>query len=225
MEPITYLLASQSPRRRALLRLLDGPLEVIVSGADEESGEFEGPADYVQKIAQRKAEAVVAILGTADERRRIVIAADTTVALGDTIMAKPADAADARRMLRALRDGPHEVYTGLCVFHTGTGAEWTGYHLTRVTMRPYSDEEIERYIATGDPMDKAGAYAIQHATFRPASGLDGCYLGVVGLSVCQLILALRDLGVRVGGDEAGLVAVHDGFPCPLLPEAIATLNR
>jgi MAF protein len=225
MEPITYLLASQSPRRRALLGLLDGPLEVIVSGADEESGEFDSPADYVRQIAQRKAEATVAKLGTPDDRRRILIAADTTVALGDTIMAKPADAADARRMLRALRGGPHEVYTGLCVIDTGTGVEWTGYHLTRVTMRPYSDEEIERYIATGDPMDKAGAYAIQHATFRPVRALEGCYLGVMGLSVCQLILALRDLGVQVNGDGTGLAAAHDGFACPLLPEALSILDH
>jgi predicted house-cleaning NTP pyrophosphatase (Maf/HAM1 superfamily) len=113
-------------------------------------------------------------------------------------------------MLRALRGRPHQVHTGVCVIDPGDGREVSSVHTAAVTMRAYSDAEIDAYIAGGDPFDKAGAYAIQHPTFRPVAAIKGCYLGVMGLSLCDLIPLLRELGVPDRFDPAALVDAHQG---------------
>ena len=140
-----------------------------------------------------------------------MIAADTTVALDGIIFGKPATPAEAREMLVALRGRPHEVHTAVCVVDPDLGREAASVHTATVTMRNYSDAEIDHYIATGDPFDKAGGYAIQHAAFRPVAALSGCYLGVMGLSLCDLIPLLRDLDIPDRFDPAALVDAHHGY--------------
>jgi MAF protein len=216
MNDTRFILASQSPRRRQLLALLGYPFEVVVSGVDEDVHLSAGPATYVLRTAQQKAEAVAQLIAAPpDATRPIIIAADTTVALDGTILGKPADDEEARQMLMALRGRTHDVHTGLCLVEAGGGREVAAVHSTLVTMRDYSAAEIDVYVASGDPLDKAGAYAIQHAAFSPVAALDGCYLNVVGLSLCGLILLLRELGVPCRASRATLLAAHDGYPCPL----------
>jgi len=209
------ILASASPRRRELLGLLGYPFEVVVSGADEDAHLDDGPAAYVLHTARHKAETVAAETALHDAAvagapTRLIIAADTTVALDKTILGKPATAAEARSMLVALRGRDHEVHTAVCVL-AGDGREETVVHTAIVTMRNYSDAEIDAYIATGDPFDKAGAYAIQHPTFSPVAGLSGCYPGVMGLPLCDLIPLLRRLGLPDRFAPAALVDAHRGY--------------
>jgi septum formation protein len=207
---IHLILASASPRRRELLGLLGYPFEVIVSGADEDDHLDAGPAAYVLHTARYKAETVARDLPPTQGARRLIIAADTTVALDDAILGKPASADEARAMLVALRGRAHHVHTAVCVVDSD-GREESSVHTAAVTMRDYSDAEIESYIATGDPFDKAGGYAIQHPAFRPVAGLSGCYLGVVGLPLCDLVPLLRRLDVPDRFDPAALVDAHAGF--------------
>lgn len=219
MNDTRFILASQSPRRRQLLALLGYPFEVVVSGVDEDVHLQAGPATYVLRTAQQKAEAVAQLIPTPpDAPRPIILAADTTVALDGVILGKPADGEEARQMLLALRGRTHDVHTGLCLVEAGGGREVTGVNSTRVTMRDYGAAEIDAYVASGDPLDKAGAYAIQYAQFSPVAALDGCYLNVVGLSLCGLIMLLRELGVPCRASRAALLAAHDGYPCPLLEQ-------
>lgn len=215
-----FILASQSPRRRQLLALLGYPFEVVVSGVDEDVHLDAGPATYVLRTAQQKAEAVARLWPPANATapHPMIIAADTTVALDGAILGKPADADEARRMLLALRGRAHDVHTGVCLVDAAVGREVAAVHSTVVMMRDYSAAEIDAYVATGDPLDKAGAYAIQHGDFSPVAALDGCYLTVVGLSLCGLIAMLGELGVPCRASRTGLLAAHDGFPCPLFEQ-------
>lgn len=210
MPPIQLILASASPRRRQLLSLLGYPFEVVVSGADEDAHLDAGPADYVLRTARHKAETVAGELPPAGDARRLILAADTTVALDGTILGKPATPAEARAMLVALRGRDHDVHTAVCLVDSD-GREESSVHTAVVTMRDYSEAEIETYIASGDPFDKAGGYAIQHPAFRPVAGLRGCYLGVMGLSLCDLIPLLRRLDVPDRFDPAALVDAHGGY--------------
>ena len=225
MNDIRFILASQSPRRRQLLALLGYPFEIVVPDVDEDVHLEAGPATYVLRTAQQKAEAVAQKLPVPSAAlRSIIIAADTTVALDGAILGKPADGDEARQMLLALRGRTHDVHTGLCLVEAGGGREVAAVHSTIVTMRDYSAAEIETYVATGDPLDKAGAYAIQHVDFSPMAALDGCYLTVVGLSLCGLIALLRELGVPCRASRADLLALHDGYPCPLFERIEADLQ-
>ena len=205
------ILASASPRRRELLSLLGYPFEIVVSGVDEGAHLDASPATYVARTARTKAEAVSRTLPPGPPGRRLVIAADTTVALDGAILGKPATPEEARAMLVALRGRDHDVHTAVCVVDPDTGREAESVHTAIVTMRDYADEEIAAYIGSGDPFDKAGGYAIQHATFRPVAALTGCYLGVMGLSLCDLIPLLRQLDVPDRFDPAALVDAHAGY--------------
>ena len=187
------ILASASPRRHALIRLLGRAVSIRPVAVDEESITYPDPAVNVVRTARLKAETAANALDEA----AIVIAADTTVALGDEMLNKPAGPSAARAMLRRLRGRTHQVHTGLVVLQTGTERTVTAVSTTDVTMRRYTDAEIDAYVASGDPLDKAGSYAIQHAGFRPVARLDGCYTGVVGFPLCRLTAALRELGASV----------------------------
>lgn len=173
------LLASSSPRRRQLARHL-GDFDAISPDVDE-GPRHEGEEDYhyAQRLAMAKAEA-----GLDSATDHLVIAADTIVVLDDEVLGKPAGLDDARSMLLRLRDRTHKVITGVAIAALDREAIVGASEETIVTMRPYSDEEIEAYLATGDALDKAGAYAIQAADFAPVDSISGCYLNVVGLPVC-----------------------------------------
>lgn len=212
------ILASGSPRRRELISTLSIPFTVCKPDIDESQHPGENPLDYVMRLSREKAAAVAArlqeetgIVGTpirvsaSDSNGVRVLAADTVVILSaDTmgideqggILGKPADAADARRMLQQLRGRTHQVCTAITMIRVGAVGEpslHTDLTRTGVTMRNYTDAEIEAYIATGDPFDKAGSYAIQHPVFKPVVQIEGCYTNVIGLPMCTLRQMLKRL--------------------------------
>lgn len=172
------ILASASPRRRELLAGLGLPFSVVVSGLEERPWPREKPASYALRNAAEKARAVAALHPTS-----VVLAADTIVVLGDQILEKPADTAHATAMLRLLSGREHVVMTGVCVWRPLPG----GFHEaadtvhTRVVFRALSEADIAAYVATGEPMDKAGAYAIQGGAAEFVERIDGPYDNVVGL--------------------------------------------
>lgn len=177
------ILASQSPRRAELLRAAGIDFEVRAADVDEALRDGESPHDYVRRLAIEKARAVTA----ADTE--VVLAADTTVVVDEHILAKPADRGDAARMLRLLAGREHEVLTGVCVRRGGQVDARIA--ATRVEFLPMTDEEIAWYVASGEPTDKAGAYAIQGLASRFISGIDGSYSNVVGLPVALVYEMLR----------------------------------
>ncbi len=169
------VLASQSPRRAEILRQAGIPFVIRVAPVDETLLSQESPEDYVRRLAEAKAGAVSA---AADE---IVLGADTTVVVDQHILAKPDDAADARRMLSLLSGRRHDVMTGICLRR---GDEKICDHaVTAVWFATMSAQEIDEYVATGEPMDKAGAYAVQGAASKFIPRIEGCYFNVVGLPI------------------------------------------
>ena len=195
MSAVTLILASQSPRRRELLALLGLPFEVFPAAVEEAAVDGESPAQTAVRLALEKARTVVAARPGAT-----VIGCDTLVAVDGAVLGKPADAAQARAMLRSLRGRAHSVYSGVAVI--GGGRQVVELVETTVTMRDYTDAEIERYIASGAPFDKAGAYGIQCEPFRPAAAWSGCYLNVMGLPLCALARALGALDIVPPVDAA-----------------------
>ena len=184
------ILASQSPRRRELLeRMGVGDFCIVTPDIDEQMDRDLPPGELVGRISLEKALAVQAQEG----KGPIIIAADTVVALDGAVLGKPADELDAFKMLSTLSGCRHQVYTGLTVLR---GEEqYTVSEETTVTFRELSAEEIDRYVATGEPMDKAGAYGIQGYGALLVEGIQGDYYNVMGLPVCRLGLLLRRLGV------------------------------
>ncbi|NLG27800.1 MAG: septum formation protein Maf [Chloroflexi bacterium] len=190
------VLASGSPRRRELLSGLGLVFRVAVSDAEEHPQPGEPPADLVRRLSLAKAAAVAAAWPTA-----LVIAADTVVVLEGDLLGKPRSDAEAAAMLERLRNRQHEVYTGLTLLcgeaHNDRSALCVQAVLTPVTMRNYQPDEVAAYVASGDPRDKAGAYAIQSAVFNPIAHIDGCYANVMGLPLCHLYRCLAAWGVAV----------------------------
>jgi septum formation protein len=183
---VRLLLASQSPRRAELLRAAGFEFDVQSSDADETLHAGELPDDYVQRVARAKADAVLPVAG-----ERIVVAADTTVVVDHHILAKPADPADAARMLRLLSGRQHQVMTGVTV--AGGGRILTRLAVTTVEFAALGDDEIAAYVSSGEPMDKAGAYAVQGVASRFVTRIEGSYSNVVGLPVALMYKLLKEL--------------------------------
>ncbi len=184
LEPRPLILASSSPRRREILGSLGMPFTVVPAHLDEDAfaRQFQGTfPDLVEALAVAKARAVAAAQPGFDGW---ILAADTTVILDGEMLGKPQDAEDAVRLLRRLRGRVHQVATGVALVDSPGGRMVSGQRCTQVWMRAYSDEEIAAYVETGDPLDKAGAYAVQHRLFHPVERIEGCYLTVVGLPLC-----------------------------------------
>ena len=211
------LLASASPRRRALLGLLRLPFDVTRADIDETTHPGEPARDYTARLSREKAQAVFERVKGSDA---LILAADTTVADGDEILGKPADDAEARAMLHRLRGRVHQVYTALTLLDAATGRHRTDVALTDVRMRDYTEDEIEAYIASGDPFDKAGGYAIQNTAFHPVAGLRGCYANVMGLPLCEVVRALHDFGVTVPPAAPGLCTHAGDSGCDIDPELL-----
>ena len=219
------ILASNSPRRKQLLAFTGWDFTTLAPQVDESVLSGESPEDYVERLARAKAKEALSRLqarqGIAgqrdpnlrDAREVIILAADTAVVdpqgvdgLRETsqILGKPADDQEAEAMLRRLRGRTHQVFTGLAVLMAADLkqnnfqliSEASALVITDVPMRVYSDEEMMAYIATGDPLDKAGAYAIQHPVFRPVRNLQGCYANVMGLPVCHAAALLAQFGLQ-----------------------------
>lgn len=201
------VLASNSPRRRELLALGGWMFSVDVANVDESRLDQE-PADvYVRRLAEMKAQAV---LSRADH---IIVGADTSVVIDGDILGKPADAAEARQMLTRLRGRTHQVYTGIAVLRASDGNLLSEVVVTNVPMRDYSDEEIQRYIESGDPMDKAGAYGIQNPDFQPVAHMSECYASVMGLPLCSLAVLLRQVGIAPRADISGNCQSNLNYQC------------
>jgi septum formation protein len=188
------VLASASPRRQELLRNAEIEFVVHPAHVNEDLLAGEDPVAYVTRLARAKARAIWEASPSFLEDRpsAVVLGADTTVVVERQILAKPEDAADARRMLRLLSGRTHEVLTG--VHLAGDGIDDTRSASTRVTFDRLSDAEIEMYVAHGEPLDKAGAYAIQGIASRWIPRIEGCYFNVVGLPVPLVCRMLRDHG-------------------------------
>jgi MAF protein len=188
--PPLYL-ASSSPRRRQLLTEAGIAFIPIVVPVDEDglSARYDGTLELLgEYLAQRKALAAAAAL-RAEGQVGLVLASDTTVLLDGSSLPKPHGLDEARWMLETLRGREHVVATGVALAGPDPDRLVSDSSATRVLMRDYSDEEVARYLATGDPLDKAGAYSIQHPLFAPVAHIRGCHLGVIGLPVC-LVSAL-----------------------------------
>jgi septum formation protein len=177
------ILASASPRRRELLAAAGISHTVKPSSIPEIRLPDESPQAFVQRLAEEKARAVTP--GDGD----IVLGADTVVSLDGAVFGKPAGPPDAARMLRALSGRDHWVYTGFCLFSTKKVV--TGLAATRVSFFPLADDEIQEYTRSGEPLDKAGAYAIQGLASKFVAGIEGCYQNVVGLPVSQVYRHLK----------------------------------
>ena len=184
------MLASASPRRRELLALLGVPFEVRPVDIDEDAGRSRDPQIVARRLARTKAEAA-----RLTEPDAPIIAADTIVSYKSTLLGKPRDAAAARGMLRMLRGQTHDVVTAVALMPPGRRSILGRQPVTHVAMREYTDAEIEAWIASGRPFDRAGAYAIQAADFQPVERYDGCYCNVVGLPLWPLLEMLRKAGI------------------------------
>ena len=192
------ILASGSPRRREILSDLGAELKIITADVDESSNERD-PERLAEALAIKKGQAVYEKLlrdGSSDATLPI-ISADTVVFCEGEIMGKPCDRADAERMLKKLSGKAHTVTTGICVI--SNGVPFSSYLTTRVFVDPLTDEEINAYIDTRDPFDKAGAYGIQGIFSKHISKIDGCYFNVVGLP----INALSKLFIKATGKAIG----------------------
>jgi septum formation protein len=202
------LLASASPRRRELLGSLGLKFRVVASGVSEEDDGGLPPAKLAAGLALEKANAVLN-----EEAGEVVIGADTVVVVDGEVLGKPVDPADARRMLELLRDRWHEVITGVAVVSGSTGSSLVRTVQTAVLMGDYSEQTIRQYVASGEPIDKAGSYAIQGRGGELVSRIEGCYTNVVGLPVCEVAEMLRRVGVEVNR-ESPVCTDPAGAPCP-----------
>jgi septum formation protein len=186
------VLASASPRRVQLLAVLGLTFQTDVSAIAEN---LSGPHD-AESLARDLALAKARVVSPRHPRQ-IVLAADTLIAFRGRLMGKPLDADEAVAMLRSLRGAWHRVITGVAIINAETGEELVAAEITRVLMRWYTDDEIAAYVASGDPMDKAAAYAIQHRGFHPVEKLDICYTNVMGLPLCTTRELLNQAGVAL----------------------------
>ena len=211
---LKLVLASASERRRALLTQTGLSFQVLPARVEEFRRPGEDPAACVVRLSQEKA-------GEAAARSpagSLILAADTAVVDGSDMLGKPEDSAGAARILRRLRGRTHQVVTGLTLLDTRADRTVSEVCQTEVSMRAYGDDELATYVASGDPLDKAGAYAIQHAEFRPVEKLNGCYANVVGLPLCHFTRALRRLDVTLPEGSTTLCEAlpdYDQHDCPL----------
>jgi septum formation protein len=208
--PEGLILASASPRRQQFFSLLGVPFSSLAADVEENLGYGEKPEEMVCRLSRTKAEALAE-----DCPERLIVAADTIVVLDGQVLGKPAGADEAVAMLWRLRGREHLVFSGLTALSSSTGQQATELAQTTVWMRPYSDEEISRYVASGDPLDKAGAYAIQHQEFNPVAYIQGCYASVMGLPLCHLTRALSRLGLTLPVDVSRVCQDFTGHRCSI----------
>jgi len=216
------VLASASPQRRELLSLVEATFIVAAADVDEEIEEGESPQEMVCRLSLAKANAVAL-----SYPESLIVAADTIVALDGDVLGKPADEAEAVAMLRRLRGREHTVLSGVTVYlpPPRLGGARGGQAITElaesaVWMRPYTDEEMSCYAASGDPLDKAGAYAIQHQSFSPVERIGGCYASVMGLPLCHLARALAQLGLALPVDVPQVCQGFTDYRCLVAGEIL-----
>ncbi len=223
MKAPKVVLASSSPRRQQFFQNLGIRFDVESSDIDESPAPNESPTELVARLALAKAMTVAGRLAqktaqsdavASDEL--LVVGADTVVAVDGELLGKPASVDEARTMLRRLRARPHQVHTALAAVSVSCGElkrKRTRTNSTTVIMRAYDNDEIAAYLATGDHMDKAGAYAIQHPQFRPVQTLTGCPAGVMGLPVADLLCLLAESNVSVELSPLQICPALTGLQC------------
>lgn len=204
------LLASASPRRLELLTRLGLDFDVRPANIDEDAGNSTKPQVIAHRLAKMKAEAARLL-----EEHAPIIAADTIVALDGALLGKPEDADEARRMLRSLRGRTHEVVTGVVLMPESKRSVLSRQPITHVTMREFSNDEVEAWIARGGPFDRAGAYAIQDDAFRPVDRYEGCYCNIVGLPLWPLLEMLRKADMPADVTPDGMLP--QCAACPFAP--------
>lgn len=213
MQHAQVLLASQSPRRREMITWLGLDVQLISANIDERPRPGETPQTMATRLALAKARAV-----ETGQNPTWVLAADTIVDLDNRPLGKPIDRAEAQSMLWQLRQRPHHVHTGIALYAPASKTHIVRRVTTSVEMRPYTRSEVALYVASDDPMDKAGAYAIQNTAFHPVAHIDRCYANVVGLPLCAVASLLREWYITVRVPIPELCAEHFGYACPAIDE-------
>lgn len=211
MPNTNFVLASNSPRRQKMIKWTGWQFEALTPDVDERRRLNEAPADYVIRLAETKARVAASLMHSAGP----FLAADTAVVDGGELLGKPESDEDARRMLRQLRGHSHQVYTALALYDPPNVHMIQDLCVTQVPMRGYSDDEIERYVASRDPFDKAGGYAIQHAGFHPVENMQGCYASVMGLPLCHLVRSMRKLNHEPPNDVPRTCQTQLRYACPV----------
>jgi septum formation protein len=232
---VELVLASSSPRRKQLMTLLGLPYSVRPIPVDETPHRDEQPLDYVRRVTQMKADAyasqsgvmgpVPESAGLVPESAGLVIAADTIVVDGSDILGKPADKQDAIDILRRLRGRTHVVCTALVVYNLLTRQQECDLCISHVPMRSYTDAEIERYVDSGDPLDKAGAYAVQHKGFHPVESFTGCYASVMGFPLCHVVRTLRKFDAQPKADVPAACQACLEYHCPIHEAVLKGENK
>jgi MAF protein len=212
MAETKLILASTSPRRNELLRLLGIPFEKRPSNADETHPDDVDAIEYVRRMAREKGLAVLHADG------EWILSADTIVVLDGQVIGKPANEDEAYEILRAMRACGHRVYTALCLRTENGGGTMESLCATDVFMRDYSEEELAAYIASEDYKDKAGGYAIQHREFHPCTGVQGCYANVMGLPLCHLAMLLESAGIKLEADVPQSCQRYNQITCEVYPQ-------
>jgi len=210
-------LASNSPRRREMLAWMDWDLEALAANIDESRHPEESAREYVLRLAAEKASYPIPEAGLDD----VVIAADTIVVLGEEILGKPANEEEAYAMLSHLCGREHWVMTAIAVRSGDREHIYQDICRTRVQMREYADEEIKQYIDSGDPMDKAGAYAIQNTAFHPVLDFNGCFASVMGMPLCHLERTLIKFSIYKPSGLAVICQNHLKYNCSITSRVMA----
>jgi len=206
-----FLLASNSPRRRQMFAWTGWSFDVHAVNIDESPLPAERPSAYVSRLADQKALAAATLVG----QWQFILAADTIVSLGDDILGKPIDPQDAAVMLRKLRGQLHQVYTAISILDRQIGELKRDLCISLVPMRMYNDEELENYVASGDPLDKAGGYAIQNADFHPVENFRDCYASVAGLPLCHVLRLMQGYAAYPEKNIPGICQNNLQYKCPV----------
>jgi len=216
------ILASKSPRRQELLRNLLDQFLVINSEVDEIIVNGEKPAEFVERLAKEKAIMAGNKVAGSSANDLVVIGADTIVVDENEILGKPIDEEDARRILVQLKGKNHYVLSGVALYNPVTKEIGSRVIYTEVMMRDYREDEIQAYIESGDPFDKAGAYAIQNQSFNPVPQMTDCYANVMGLPLCDLYLLMKSMDVEANHQVAENCQVSIKYQCPVYQNKLST---
>jgi len=222
-KPMKLILGSASPRRKELVAMLGLPFTIEKPEIEEVQQEGEAPAEFAKRLSREKA---AAIATNHEPAEGFVISADTIVVHYGEVLGKPQDEDDARQMLKRLRGESHRVLTAVTIQNSATGKVITDICDSKVTLRQMSDDEIEAYVATGDPLDKAAAYAIQNVQYAPVEQVVGCPANVMGLPMCHVVRSLRRHGVELpASDPTQCRYSYGGYYCEIAEAVMPGLTE